>query len=219
MSIPAEHLARLQNAGVTEEPTPVPAAPEQLELPAPDPAVEELKTQNKALMDRLDRQERLVTETLKAAQRPVVVNPPTDTKEPDWDNMTTKDIVQSVIGEVRKGHVEMAQSFGFELAKIRLEGQIERAIEKYPDFLKYGDEIVELTKTKNGQITPVEAYTLVKARHTEETSEKEETDKKEKSKSGVVPTSQRSGAKPPPAPKDIKEAATRAYNEVFGKRG
>lgn len=224
MSIPAEHMAAIQQlAGEQEADKGAEQGEEEKPPVAPASAdVEELKAANKALADRLSRAERLAEEALKRPST-VVNQQPTAQKEYDWDNMTTKDIVGVVIDQIQQSNQQISQAVGFELARIRLEGQIERAAEKYDDFMDYSADIVQKVKEKEGKITPAEAYLLIKAERGETPGKRKEADVKkedgaERSPTGVRPGSAPAGVRQQKPPANSNEAATRAFKQVFRGR-
>lgn len=215
MSLPPEHLARLQGQDVPEEPTAPTPQPETPAEPEPEVTTQQLLAQNRQLADRLERAERLVMTSLQQGQQQnAPASPAPPASEPDWDNMTTKDIVATVIGEIKKGSESTRQELGVEIAKIRLEQQVVQAIDKYPDFLQYREDVVRITAEKDGRISPAEAYILAKTRRGEAIPTARTL---AAPSSGARPGSGGT-AKPQPAPANSRDAATRAFKNVFGGR-
>jgi hypothetical protein len=211
VSIPAEHLERMQGK---EE-------PEQSGAEQAQPSAEErlaaLEAENAILKDQNTKAQQALLKIIEAEpEETPAAKPAEPVKEPDWDNMSTKEIIKAVLGEVQKGQAAVAQGLMTELTKVKLQMQIERAAEKYDDFFEYAEDVVAVHKEKQGTITPEEAYILAKKRRADGAAAKAEAEKK-KIAAGVKPGSQ-GAAKPVPPPKNMREAAKAAYAETFGKR-
>lgn len=201
MSIPAEHLARLQS----DQP-----GPEQLSIPEVEAVAPEITQTDVDLAAATARADAL-QEALRTRPEPAHQPPPPPPPAPVWEEMTTKDIVQMVIHEVRKGDQQTRQELGYELVKIKLEQQINQAQEQFPDFMEYSEDVVRISQEKGGAVSPVEAYHLAKARRGQSPAA---------ARRSSVPTGTRPGtarAAGPKPPVNMRDAASRAFNEVFGR--
>jgi len=206
MSIPAEHLQRFQpnDQGQMELPG--------VEAPPPTEATEAAAlTEHDVELARATARADAFEEALKSRPEPApqqVPQPPQP--QPAWEEMTTKDIVQMVIKEVRQGDQQTRNQVGYEILKLKLEQQINQAQEAYPDFMEYSDEVVKISQEKGGAVTPVEAYQLAKARRQQTAS------RRPAAAGGQRPGTAKAAQPKPPA--NMREAASRAFEEVFGRR-
>jgi hypothetical protein len=206
MSIPADHLTRLQAAGVLEQEPPAPAVEEPT---AREPEITKVDLELAAQKARADT----LQQQLQAQQSaPPTVQQVPQPQEPDWDHMTTKDIIQTVIGEVRRGQDQVRNDLAVEIVKLRLEQQLTAAAEQYPDFMDYSDDVVRISQEKKGTVTPAEAYLLAKARRHQNASPQRRA--AAPTDSGQRPGT--AGPKAAPPPKNMRDAAETAYRQVFG---
>jgi hypothetical protein len=212
MSIPAEHLAAVQHirgqeADAAPEPVVEETRDEVADLKASLARLEESNTQLKA---RVEQSERVAT----AAASRQDVAPAEPQPEPEWEKMTTKQIVEVVIEAMQDEVGKVRRELGTAIIADRLERQIEKAMDKYPDFMEYSQDVVDITKEKNGNITPVEAYKLAKDRRAE-TNPKSAEPVKSAPSSGARPST--TGArKAEVKPTTARESALKAYQKTFG---
>src|SRR3990167_9246653 len=208
MSIPAEHLERMQGQVIDKQ------EPDKQE-PDVNERLAALEAENTVLKDQNTKAQTALLKLIETPEEPEKPAAPAEpVKEIDWDNMSTKEIVQVVLGEAQKGQKAVAGALMTEVNKVKLQLQIERAAEKADDFFEYADEIVAIHKEKQGTVTPEEAYILAKQRRVNKAAaDKTEAEKKAVT-TGAKPGS--SGAKPAPPPKSMRDAAKSTYAEIFG---
>lgn len=85
-------------------------------------------------------------------------------EEPDFENMTKKDLVQFILtaidGKVHKAVQPVAQ----DAAVVRAQQQVKEASAKYPDYWDFKDAMVEIA-TKTPNLTAEDCYHLAKGRN------------------------------------------------------
>jgi ketosteroid isomerase-like protein len=213
MSIPADHMARLQDEASAEKPAEVVANAASDETSELRTALAEVQESNKQLLARVEQSERVAV----AAAGRQDATPAEPQPEPEWDKMTTKQIVEVVIEAMQDEVGKVRQELGTAIIAGRLEVQIEKAMGKYPDFMEYSQDVVKITQEKDGKITPEEAYVLAKKRR-EDSNPKAETDGKPKVVTGARPAT-RGVPKPEVKATNAREAANKAFHKVFGRQG
>jgi hypothetical protein len=221
MSIPEEHLKALGGNLLGEPPKPPAPEPEPEPEPQPDPRdamIEELRQQNRELSRKMDQQAGLVAKMVdQTSERPVQR---TEAAEPDFESMTPAQLARHVMESVKEGHDAIRRDLGFEIVRMRLEGQLTSLHESDPEgFEKHSEDIVRIVKEKGGKVTPAEALAIAKSQAAP-VAPKEETPPpapRRVASTGTVPG--RSTARQAPAPvKTSREAATRAYENIFGRK-
>jgi len=150
-------------------------------------------------------------------------------EEPDWDNLSNKELVQMVVEAVNKAGLGLQT----EIESIKVMREIDKAESKHDDFWKYEDEIRKVA-IENPSLSIEKAYRLAKAEVEGEEKEgkkekgegKEEVgEKKTKTEKLLnlpprIPPGERTGvvsSSTKGSVKTLREAALKSWDEIVGK--
>lgn len=142
--------------------------------------------------------------------------PKKEEPEPTYDDMSTKDVVQHVLGKIGGMLDEHGKRTDSKIASLRQEQQtnalveeIASAMEDHPDLGEYQAEIVK-RMAGNPNLNVEDAYFLAK-----KGAGKLEVGEKKESEGGLPPRGSRpGGGKPPEQPKSFSDAGAQAWKKL-----
>src|SRR6185503_615332 len=219
MSVPEEHLSAVRGLLGEPEPPKEETPTGEAEEDPRDIRIRELETKERELLDRLHANVSHVSKILESSTERRVENKKEEAP-PDFDNMTPAQFAKYTIDTVREEIGTLRQETGFEIVKMRLEGQLEALNERDPEgFQKHADDIVRIMKDKGGKITPAEALTLAKAEARGNAPSEEEKQPVRRVAPTGTPPGRSTSSKPAPPPANARLAAEKNFKTIFKTRG
>lgn len=166
----------------------------------------------------------------KAPTPPAQTGRDASVKEPDWDSMTARQIVHTVLNVVEQQIIPKAQQPLIDRVElVRLSNEIDKITEAkdsegkpmYPDFWDFKKEIFEIG-SRNPSLTVKEAYLLAKGNKAPAKKEEKAPPVPKPKDNEEPPFSSRPGATSRSlkegGPVSVKLAAERAFDEIVGAK-